>query len=191
MSKAKDYFIMADQYLETSKLLLKTMINSGNSTIGFGLSEIEAETNMKNNSVKSDSTLFLPALFNCYQGVELFIKGLLYLNNNEFKNTHEISNMINGLKNVYGEKHNVYISFYNFYKYQLKIIEKFKNSNNITTMKELYEALRYPENNDRNKSYCYIDLRYNGDYGIEMFSKLLEKIDKLKDVVLSEFNNFK
>ncbi len=72
IDKARDYFIMADQYLETSKLLLETMINSGNSNFGIGKSEAESE--MLKNAMKSDSTLLLPTLFTCYQRIELFIK---------------------------------------------------------------------------------------------------------------------
>lgn len=105
---------MADQYLETSKLLLTTMINSGNTNIGLGKSELEAEINMKSNCLKSDSTLFLPALFSCFQSIELFIKGLLILNNIGFQNIHEVSDMIKALKEYYGETNIVYKRFYDF-----------------------------------------------------------------------------
>ena len=43
----KNYFILADQYYQSSKLLLENIINSGNMTFGFGKSEKEAEENMQ------------------------------------------------------------------------------------------------------------------------------------------------
>lgn len=189
IDKARDYFIMADQYLETSKLLLETMINSGNSNFGIGKSKSEAESEMFKNTIKSDSTLFLPALFTCYQGMELFIKGLLSLNNIAFKNIHELSQMILELKNVYGANNEIYKEFNNFYKYQIEIVKKYNKTNNITTTKELYESLRYPEN--KGKSYYYFDLKYNSDYGIKMFSELIKKINIIKNIVLKEFNKYR
>lgn len=186
---SKKYFVIADQYLETSKLLLKTMITSGNSNAGCGKSEKEAENNRLNNKIKSDSTLFLPALFTCFQSIELFIKGILKLNSISFGSIHEVSKLILELKNIYGEKSEIYKKFNNFYKHQIEIIKDFKKNNNITTTKELYESLRYPEN--KGKSYDYFDLQYNGNYGIQMFNELIEKMDEIKKVVLQEFNKFR
>lgn len=188
-SRAKSYFILADQYLETSQLLLKVLINNGNSNCGIGLNEIEAEENMKRNVLKSDLTLFIPTIFNCYQSTELFIKGLLLLNGIEIKETHEVSDLIIQIRELYGENTLIYKEINNFYKYQVEIIKKFKKTNSITTTQELYEALRYPENNKNQKKYQYFDLMYNGDLGIESFKSILKKIDAIKIAILEEFNN--
>ncbi len=188
-NRAKSYFILADQYLETARLLLNVLINNGNSNCGIGSSEVEAEENMKNNVLNSDLTLFIPTIFNCYQGTELFIKGLLLLNDIEFIATHEVSELIIQIKQLYGEKSLIYKEINEFYKYQVEIIEKFKKTNSITATRELYEALRYPESSKSHKKYQYFDLICNGDLSIESFETILKKIDALKISILDEFNN--
>lgn len=187
-SRAKSYFVLANQYLETASLLLNVLINNGNSNCGIGLSEVEAEENMKKNVLNSDLTLFIPTIFNCYQSTELFIKGLLLLNSIEIKETHEVSDLIAQIKQLYGDKSLIYKEINKFYKFQVEIIKKFKKTNSITTTQELYEALRYPENNKNNKKYQYFDLMYNCDLGIERFKTILRKIDAIKVVILDEYN---
>lgn len=187
-SRAKSYFVLADQYLETASLLLNVLINNGNSNCGIGLSEVEAEENMKNNVLNSDLTLFIPTIFNCYQSTELFIKGLLLLNSIEIKETHEVSDLIIQIKQLYGDKSLIYKEINKFYKFQVEIIKKFKKTNSITTTQELYEALRYPENNKNNKKYQYFDLMYNGNLGIKSFKTILKKIYAIKVAILEEYN---
>lgn len=187
--RAKEYFLLADQYLETAKLTLEVLIENDNSNAGFGTTQEEAEKQMRENVLKSDVTLFIPTVFNAYQSTELFLKGLLLLNEKEITDTHEVSNMITEIKKIYTETSDVYRKINNFYNAQIEIIKNFKKSNNITTNKELYEALRYPENIKNNKTYDYNDLQYNGDIGIKNFELLRKRIQEVKDVILKEYND--
>lgn len=187
--RAKEYFLLADQYLETAKLTLEVLIENDNSNAGFGTTQEEAEKQMRENVLKSDVTLFIPTVFNAYQSTELFLKGFLLLNGKEITDTHEVSNMITEIKNIYTETSDVYRRINNFYNAQIEIIKNFKKSNNITTNKELYEALRYPENIKNNKTYDYNDLQYNGDIGIKNFELLRKRIQEVKDVILKEYND--
>ena len=187
MDKAKRYFIMAEQYYSSAKVLLEEMISSSNYTCGFGKTENEAEKEMLRNSSLSDAKLFLPALFLCYQSVELFIKGVLKLNGKNIEERHEMSNMLNELKQIYGNEKQLYKEIRVFYKCQIEILNKYRKENNITTIKELYESLRYPEN--RGREYNYQSLRYNGNCGIKMFEDLLEKMKKIRENVLSEYKS--
>ena len=190
--RVKSYFLLADQYLETSKLLLETIIENGNSNCGIGKTESEAHKNMIKNVLKSDSILLIPAVFNSYQCMELFLKGILLLNKIEIDDTHEVTEMIEKIKMLYGEKSNIYKKVKAFYKEQMEIIKKFKKTNNITSTKELYESLRYPENNlvdfNKRKKYNYDDLKYNGDYGIDNFKLLLKRLNEIKEVILLEYH---
>lgn len=191
--RAEKYFILAKQYLETSRLLLKTLIESGNTNWGFGESEKEACEEADRNALNSDTTLFIPAIFNCYQSIELIVKGLILLNNQEFKCTHKVKILISQLESIYTKQSEVYIKINDFYNKQIEIINNFKNTNRISTTKELYEALRYPESNNSNvegkKFYDYYDLKYNGDFGIENFKCLYKRLQDLKNVVFKEYNN--
>ena len=190
--RTKSYFLLAEQYLETSKLLLEIIIENGNSNCGIGKTENEAHENMIKTVLKSDSTLLIPAVFNGYQCMELFLKGLLLLNKIETDDTHEVFEMIEKLKVLYGENSNIYKKVKAFYKEQMEIIKKFKKTNNITSTKELYESLRYPENNladlNKRKKYNYDDLKYNGDYGIDNFKLLLKRLKEIKEVILLEYH---
>lgn len=185
--RAKNYFILADQYFQTSKLLLSTLINNNNSNFGIANTMEEAERKMRENSLKSDLTLFVPALFTCYQSIELFSKGLILLNNIEFERTHEISTLIIMLKSIYGEEAIQYKELKNFHRYQVGIIKKFKKENSITTMHELYDALRYPENVDNTKKYDYFSLKYNGNLGKAEYKTILKKISRVRKIVNEEY----
>ena len=46
--RAKNYYLMADQYLETTKLLLTTIVDNDNTNCGIGNNEQEALKNMEN-----------------------------------------------------------------------------------------------------------------------------------------------
>lgn len=187
--RARKYFLLADQYLETSKLLLESLINNDNSNAGFGLTQEEAYEEMRKNVLKSDATLLIPTIFNSYQSLELFLKGLLLLNGIEADNTHEVSDMIAKIKGIYGDKSDIYKKIRVFYKEQVDILKNYKKTNNITTTKELYESLRYPEDNSLAiKEYDYFDLKYNGDLGIRNFKVLLKRLCEVKEVILKEYH---
>lgn len=187
--RARKYFLLADQYLETSKLLLETLINNDNSNAGFGSTQEEAYEEMRKNVLKSDATLLIPTIFNSYQGLELFLKGLLLINGIEADNTHEVSDMIAKINGIYGDKSDIYKKIRAFYKEQVDILKNYKKTNNITTTKELYESLRYPEDNSLAiKEYDYFDLKYNGDLGIRNFKVLLKRLCEVKEVILKEYH---
>ena len=187
--RARKYFLLADQYLETSKLLLESLINNDNSNAGFGLTQVEAYEEIRKNVLKSDATLLIPTIFNSYQSLELFLKGLLLLNGIEADNTHEVSDMIAKINGIYGDKSDIYKKIRAFYKEQVDILKNYKKTNNITTTKELYESLRYPEDNSLAiKEYDYFDLKYNGDLGIRNFKVLLKRLCEVKEVILNKYH---
>ena len=144
---------------------------------------------MRKNVLKSDATLLIPTIFNSYQSLELFLKGLLLLNGIEADNTHEVSDMIAKINGIYGDKSDIYKKIRAFYKEQVDILKNYKKTNNITTTKELYESLRYPEDNSLAiKEYDYFDLKYNGDLGIRNFKVLLKRLCEVKEVILKEYH---
>ena len=191
--RAQKYFLLADQYLETSKLILNSLVENENSNFGLGTTWEECEKNCLENSLKSDFTLFIPTIFASLQSIELFVKGLLLLNGLEIQNDHETSNMICEIKKIYGENSEIYKSINSFYNEQVIIIKEFKKVNTISTTKELYEALRYPEDNNKDinnkKYYVYYNLHGNGEYGKKYFKTLIKKIDRVKSAILEEYKN--
>ena len=187
--RAKRYFLLGDQYFETAKLLLETLINNGNSNAGIGKTEEEAYKQMVENVSKSDLYLFVPAIFNCLQSTELFIKGLLLLNNIEINDTHDVQKLLEKIKNSYTENSAVFKEFKRMYYSQENILKEFKKDNNITNSRDLYMSLRYPEKNDKKHTeYLFNSLMYNGEEGIKLFSSILENLEEIKNVVLIEYN---
>lgn len=183
-SKTKKYFLLADQYLETTKLLMNTMIENENRSVGIGRSEEEALENLKKNIIKSDAYLCIPCMFTAFQTVELFIKGLLLFNDEEITYSHEVVSIRDKLREIYGKDSGIYKSVSDFYKYQMEVLKKFKKNNNITTTTDLYESLRYPEST--NKEYEYFDLKYNGKEVINQYKKMLIRLDEIKTNILKE-----
>lgn len=183
--RSKNYYLLADQYLESTKLLLNTIIENNNTNCGIGNSEKEALKNMEESIVKSDVYLFIPSMFTSLQTVELFIKGLLLFNGREVTYNHEVNSMINELREIYGYNSDLFKAINNFYKNQMEILKIFKKVNNITTIADLYESLRYPESNK--KEYEYFELKYNGKEVIKQYKKMLEKLEKVKKEILKEY----
>lgn len=186
--RAKQYFLLGDQYSEAANLLLEFLINNGNSNGGIGSTEEEeAYQQMIENASKSDMYLFVPAIFNILQSTELFAKGLLLLNNIEIDETHDIEKLLKKLQNKYDNKPEIYTAFYNIYFSQQNILKEYRNKNGITNTNDLYASLRYPESK-KGKQYEYFYLMYNGDNGIKLFKKLQASIANIKKLVLNEYH---
>ena len=195
--RAKQYFVLGEQYSETAKLLLETLISNGNSNAGIGKTLEEAYEEMEKNSSKSDLYLFIPAVFNCMQSTELFIKGLLLFNGKFFKKEHGIEDVLESLKNIYNEDSKIYSSLKTFYDNQIEIIKDYKQVNGINNTHDLYMSLRYPEitltpagNKKRGKeiNVDYMKLKYNGSSGVEQFKILLENLESIKMAIAKEYN---
>lgn len=192
--QARQYFRLGEQYTETAKILLKTLINNGNSNAGFGKSKEEAAREKECNVVKSDMYLFIPAIFACLQSTELYIKGLLLLGGATFEWQHGTEQLLDKLKLSYGENSDLYLILSGFYKKQIGVIESFKQKNRITESKDLYMSLRYPEirlSINKGKEHInidYTDLICNGDIGVEQFGVLLESLISIKLATVKEYH---
>lgn len=131
--------------------------------------------------------LFIPAIFISLQGTELFIKGLLLLNDLEFSNTHDIQTLLDKLQLKYSKETNIYREFKKIYFSEKEILKNFRRENNITDSKALYSALRYPEKSFQ-EQISYNALVCNGDNGIKLFQTLLTSINNIKDLVKIEYD---
>lgn len=193
--RAKQYFRLGEQYAEAAKLLLETLISNGNSNAGLGKTIDEALQELERKAPKSDMYLFIPAIFNCIQSTELFIKGLLLLAGEGFERKHGVEDLLDKLKSLYKEDSEVYKELEFFYNSQIKIIGKYKQTNGITNSYDLYMSLRYPEitlrSNKENRDIVvnYYDLSCNGKDGIEQFKSLLENLEKVKLATVKEYNS--
>lgn len=196
--QAKQYFRLGEQYAEAAKLLLEMLISSGNSNAGIGKNFEEAQQEMERNASRSDLYLFIPAVFDCLQSTELFIKGLLLLANKNFEHTHGVEKLWGKFKNCYDEDSEIYQKISSFYESQIGIIEKYKQVNGIDTSYDLYMSLRYPEialkreagkKNGKEITVDYSELICNGRIGIEQFKVLIGSLEAIKLVTIKEYHN--
>lgn len=196
--RAKRYFRLGEQYAESAKRLFETLIFSGNSNAGIGKNYEEAQYEMEQNASRSDLYLFIPAVFDCLQSTELFIKGLLLLANENFEHIHGVEGLLGNLKECYGEDSDVYQRTTSFYESQIGIIEKYKQVNTINTSFDLYMSLRYPEiilqpEGEKRKgkkiTVDYTELFCNGRIGIEQFKVLISSLESIKLAVVKEYHS--
>lgn len=192
--RARLYFRLGEQYAEAAKLLLVTLINNGNSNAGIGKTPEDALREMEKNSTKSDLYLFAPAVFNCLQCTELFIKGLLLLSGKEFKKDHGVEELIEVLRKTYPKDVSVNVTIKAFYENQISIIEEFRQTNCLLTSKDLYMSLRYPEivlkreTEKENVTIDYSALICNGDVGIEQFNLLADSLEAVRIATVKEYH---
>ena len=143
---------------------------------------------MMENSSKSDLYLFVPAIFCCLQSTELYIKGLLLLNEIEIDDTHEIQKLLEKLQDKYNTNSSIYKAFRKIYYSEQEILKSYRLINKISNAQELYISLRYPESTT-GKQYEYYPLMYNGDEGIKLFKRINELIIDIKHQVWGEYIN--
>ena len=188
-NRAKRFFRLGEQYVETAKLLLNNLINNGNSNAGFGKTPEEAQREMEENASKSDRYLFVPAIFNCLQSTELLTKGLLLLAGKTIQRSHGVEELLKDIAMSYKEDSEVCEALNDFYEYQIGIIEAYKQTNSITNSYDLYMSLRYPEitlipkegeKKGKQITVDYTGVLCNGERGIEQFKILLEKLERVK-----------
>ena len=186
--RAKTYFRLGEQYTAVAELTLNALANGGNSNAGFGKTADEAEAEMMENSSKSDLYLFVPAIFCCLQSTELYIKGLLLLNEIEIDDTHEIQKLLEKLQDKYNTNSSIYKAFRKIYYSEQEILKSYRLINKISNAQQLYISLRYPESTT-GKQYEYYPLMYNGDEGIKLFKRINELIIDIKHQVWGEYIN--
>ena len=195
--QAKQYFRLGEQYAEAAKLLLETLISSGNSNAGIGKNFEEAQQEMERNASRSDLYLFIPGVFDCLQSTELFIKGLLLLADKKFEHIHGVEGLLDDLKDCYGEDSDIYQKLSSFYESQIRIIEKYKQVNGVNTSYDLYMSLRYPEitlKPEKGKmkgkkiTVDYKELLCNGRIGIEQFKVLIGSLEAIKLATVKEYH---
>lgn len=192
-NRAKYYIGLAKQFLESSKLLLNTIIENKNINVGAGFSNEQALQDFYKNLLKSDAMLLTPALFLGYHAVELYIKGLLILKDIEIISEHKTECYLDSLKMIYGENSNIYKAIDDFYNNKVEILKSFEELNEINTTKGIYEALRYPETSVKKisqkeiKKYNHSNLKLNGKSIINQLEEIIQKLDRINNFSQLEF----
>jgi hypothetical protein len=173
----KERLYLADQYYNVTKNLLFNMIDSGNP---FSLvSALESTEEMLNEHTKHSSfRVILPLLFCFYQGTELLLKAFV-LEKNNIKYRHSIEDILKDFKKLYPCE-GVIIDTLDKYlgKNKIGFIDNFCKVNNLTSLNEIYNALRYPDHMDKLVDYMNLEYSPHEFFLIEL-SEMMSDIDKL------------
>lgn len=130
----------------------------------------------------SDFRIIEPLLFNFYHAIELVLKGILALNNEEFKTNHSLESLCNKaiLHLEKAEKlKEILIKYCKLSNNESNnLLSIFYKENNLTPSK-YYIILKYPF--DSNNEYSYFKIHYLKDKGVDFAKELLEDIKTIKN----------
>ena len=192
----KNSFIpLAYNFWNTVQILVEQMENSGNKTM-FHLnvieSETEEETEERINKIfqKNDNNIGIPIMFNFYHGLELFMKGLLEIENiNLLELNHNLEDLYKELKANESKYTPSLIRLLKSHIYNAKYFNPFFESNNIK-VKDFYIALKYPQDKNCNIPFKYYTIRGKEEETLKIYKAMSEATINFRDEIL-KWSNFK
>lgn len=129
----------------------------------------------------SDHTLIIPLVFNLYHGVELLVKGFLLASpDKKVKPKHSIGRLCREFALAYPNEKELIAFFRRFSEEQRlpSLLSSFLRDNGLT-LDDLYQAVRYPSDQDFQTLRKYVELKYKGEDGLPFFN---EHADELKAI---------
>ena len=126
----------------------------------------------------SDHKLIIPLLFNLYHGIELLVKGFLLVSSGQnVKPKHSIGRICRQFSQAYPDETELIAFVTKFTEEQRlpDLLSEFLKDNSLT-LNDLYQAVRYPSDQDFQTLRKYIVLKYKGADGLPFFSELAEAI---------------
>ena len=130
----------------------------------------------------SDHTLIIPLLFNLYHGIELLVKGFLLASPSQnVKPRHSIGRLCREFSQAYPDEEGLIAFFGRFTEEQRlpALLSNFLRENGLT-LDDLYQAVRYPSDQDFQALRKYVELKYKGQDGLPFFSELAQEIKAIR-----------
>lgn len=130
----------------------------------------------------SDHAVILPVLFNLLHGIELLLKGFVFVDPAEDpRAVHNSKNLFRLFKNKYPDE-SLLIEFVEKYVDETSLpllIRRFLKKNNLT-IEKMYGAIRYPADNKFTTMVKYSSLKYNEKLGAKFFMVLSKDIHAVR-----------
>jgi hypothetical protein len=183
----KNRFIpIALHFWNIVQLLVEQMQTSGNkwsiySNVNEDESQEEEEKRLNEIFTRNDNNIGIPVMFNFYHGLELFMKGLLELENISLDKTNH------NLKDLYK------IIKENESSYPVSLIQVLKKhicdassynpffKDNGITVNQFYLGLKYPQSKDGSKKYNYASIRGKEEETLKIYLAMNAAINELKE----------
>jgi len=173
------FLTLGSKYFNLVHNVLEESIKSGNSHLIISDSDLSWDEYFQKTKW-SDFYIMEPILFSFYHGLELTIKGLLLLTNQNIEPIHTISELYIRLKETKEVPGDIQIIIE---KYVTtggnSFVAHFLNENG-KTIDQLYESLRYPTDKKFQNLTNYISLHYQEESALKEFRTILEDIKKLQ-----------
>ncbi len=134
----------------------------------------------------SDLRIIIPLLFNLLHGIELLVKGFLFLDPAEIlAKRHNLSELREKFKRKYPGQEILsrFLDKYTSEGHMPELLRRFLTENSLQ-VNELYQTLRYPTP-DFTTMRVYSSLKYQGEEGIPFFSDLHEDVYSVRLAAVS------
>jgi hypothetical protein len=132
---------------------------------------------------RNDNNIGIPVMFNFYHGLELFMKGLLELEDISLdKTNHNLKDLYKIIKENESRYPVSLIQVLKKHIYNEKSYNPFFKDNGIT-VNQFYLGLKYPQSKDGSKKYNYASIRGKQEQTLKIYLAMNAAINGLKEEV--------
>jgi len=139
----------------------------------------------------SDFNIIEPTLFDFYHGLELIMKGILFLSNNAVEAQHNFRESLNQIvliNDLQAPVKKILEEHIDISKMD-SFISQFMKNNGQNNVNKLYETLRYPMDKDFRKFNDYLGLHHKEKALIQYLKKIRNDIDQLMHGVVKYYRS--
>ena len=182
----KNRFIpIALQFWNIVQLLVAQMQTSGNKwSIPSDVNEDESQEEEKRlNEIfkRNDNNIGIPVMFNFYHGLELFMKGLLQVENITLDRTdHDLQALYKKIKEHEAHYTPSLLRVLKKHIYNEKSYNPFFEDNKIS-VNQFHLGLKYPQSKDGSKEYNYASIRGKQEKTLKIYLAMEDAINELKE----------
>jgi hypothetical protein len=185
---ALSFWTVSFQYLMLVENVARETVSSLNP---LGLTKLRSEGPITEDELSeairwSDQTLVIPLLFNLYHGIELLVKGFLLITPGvKVKLRHGPQRLCREFCAAYPNEIelNAFLQKYTEESQLPPLLREFLRDNALT-LDELYQALRYPSDQNLVDLRRYVQLKYKGQGGVPFFHELHEGIKSIRPLAV-------
>ena len=143
--------------------------------------EEEEEKRINEIFTRNDNNIRIPVMFNFYHGLELFMKGLLELENISLdKTNHNLKDLYKIIKENESRYPVSLIQVLKKHIYNQKSYNPFFKDNDMN-VNDFYIGLKYPQNRDGSKKYNYASIRGKQEQTLKIYLAINDAIIELKE----------
>ena len=189
------FFTLSLKYLRFVQAVLKETIKQGNTHLVIS-NDILTDGEYEEKTNWSDFNVLIPILFDFYQGLELSLKGLLFLiktddDLRQYEPDHnliKLFDLINQSEKINNITKLIFEKYLIPEKMPQGFLVDFLKTNNLN-INQLYESLRYPADKKFRSFYKYYELQYKEGESLQHFNYMVEDIENLSREIVKLYKS--